>query len=52
MEEPMKDNRIDTTLSDADRAAVMDAINSIRAWLTFLQDLTVEERRDLPEMGR
>ncbi|MDX6694922.1 MAG: hypothetical protein QOF02_2525 [Blastocatellia bacterium] len=47
----MTDNRIDATLSSADITAVMDAINTIRAKLPFLLDLTIEERRFLPKMG-
>jgi hypothetical protein len=47
----MADNRIDTTLSQADQQAVLDAINTIRTKLPFLIDLTIEERRFLPKMG-
>ncbi|HWS98989.1 MAG TPA: hypothetical protein VN256_01875 [Pyrinomonadaceae bacterium] len=47
----MQDNRISATLSDADRQAVMDAVNTIRQKLPFLIDLTPEERRGLPKMG-
>ncbi len=47
----MQDNKISATLSDADRQAVMTAINTIREKLPFLTDLTPEERRTLPKMG-
>ncbi|HEY0376429.1 MAG TPA: hypothetical protein VGC87_05670 [Pyrinomonadaceae bacterium] len=47
----MQDNRISATLSDADRQAVMAAINTIRQKLPFLIDLTPDERRSLPKMG-
>ena len=47
----MQDNRISATLSDADRQAVMTAIDTIRQKLPFLTDLTPEERRILPKMG-
>jgi len=47
----MQDNRISATLADADRQAVMTAIDTIRQKLSFLTDLTTEERRALPKMG-
>jgi hypothetical protein len=47
----MPDNRISASLSEADRQAVLDAINTIRQKLPFLIDLTPEERRSLPKMG-
>jgi hypothetical protein len=47
----MQDNRISATLSDADRQAVLAAINTIRQKLPFLIDLTPEERHALPKMG-
>jgi hypothetical protein len=47
----MPDNRIDATLSQADLAAIMDAINTIRTKLPFLLDLTKEDRHTLPKMG-
>lgn len=47
----MPDNRISASLSQADRQAVIDAINTIRAKLPFLVDLSPEERRSLPRMG-
>lgn len=37
----MPDNRINATLSEADRTAIMDAINTIRTKLPFLVDLTI-----------
>ncbi|MGB7921606.1 MAG: hypothetical protein WCF57_00040 [Pyrinomonadaceae bacterium] len=47
----MADNKISASLSQTDRQAVLDAINTIRAKLPFLIDLTTEERRFLPKMG-
>ncbi len=47
----MADNRISTSLSQADREAVMAAVTTIREKLPFLMDLTTEERRSLPKMG-
>lgn len=47
----MPDNRISATLSQADRQAVLDAINTIRTKLPFLIDLSPEERQALPKMG-
>ncbi|HVF42395.1 MAG TPA: hypothetical protein VM936_05275 [Pyrinomonadaceae bacterium] len=47
----MPDNRISATLSQSDRQAVLDAINTIRAKLPFLIDLSPEERQALPKMG-
>jgi hypothetical protein len=47
----MPDNRISASLSQADRQAVLDAINTIRTKLPFLIDLSPEERRTLPKMG-
>jgi|SRR3712207_2548959 len=47
----MSDNRISATLSQADRQAVLDAVNTIRAKLPFLVDLSPEERKALPKMG-
>jgi len=47
----MPDNRVSATLSDADRKAVLDAIETIRTKLSFLIDLTPEQRRSLPKMG-
>jgi hypothetical protein len=47
----MPDNRISATLSQADRQAVLDAVNTIRTKLPFLIDLSPEERKALPKMG-
>jgi hypothetical protein len=47
----MPDNRISASLSQADRQAVLDALNTIRTKLPFLIDLSPEERRTLPRMG-
>lgn len=45
------EDRIDATLSDADRDNVLRQIQDIRARLPFLIDLTAEDRRSLPKMG-
>lgn len=47
----MPDNRVSATLSDADRQAVLAAIQTIRQKLPFLIDLSPEERHRLPKMG-
>lgn len=47
----MTDNRISAQLTDADRAAVLAAINTIREKLPFLIDLSPEERKGLPRLG-
>ena len=47
----MPDNRISASLGEADRQAVLDAVNTIRQKLPFLIDLSPEERRSLPRMG-
>jgi hypothetical protein len=47
----MPDNRISATLSQADRQAVLDALNTIRTKLPFLIDLSPEERKALPKIG-
>jgi hypothetical protein len=47
----MPDNRVSAQLGEADRQAVLAAINTIRTKLPFLIDLTPEERRSLPRMG-
>lgn len=47
----MADNRISASLPQADRQAVLDAINTIRTKLPFLIDLSPEERKALPRMG-
>jgi hypothetical protein len=47
----MQDNRVSAVLSEADRQAVLSAIETIRQKLPFLIDLSPEERRTLPKMG-
>jgi hypothetical protein len=47
----MPDNRVSATLSNADQQAVLAAINTIRQKLSFLIDLTPEERRTILRMG-
>lgn len=47
----MAENRISTSISQADREAVIAAVSTIREKLPFLMDLTTEERRSLPKMG-
>ena len=47
----MADNRIDAALSEADRAAVLAAIETIKTKLPFLIDLSPKERQELPKMG-
>lgn len=47
----MPDNRVSASLSQADRQAVLDAIDTIRQKLPFLIDLSHDERRTLPRMG-
>ena len=47
----MQENKISATLSDADKQAVLSAIQTIRQKLPFLIDLTPEERHALPKMG-
>lgn len=47
----MTDNRVSAVLSEADRQAVLAAIETIRTKLPFLVDLTPEQRRSLPKMG-
>lgn len=44
-------NKISALLSEADRAAVLDAFGVISAKLSFLVDLTPAERQELPKMG-
>ena len=41
----MDDNRIDATLSQADKDAIMAALAAIRQKLPFLIDLSLDERR-------
>lgn len=45
------ENRIDASLSNADRQAVMDAVQTIRTKFPFLLSLTAGERQSLPKMG-
>ena len=47
----MTDNRISASLTDADKAAVLSAVNTIREKLPFLIDLSLEERKGLPKLG-
>jgi hypothetical protein len=45
------ENRIDATLSDTDKQAVLDAFQTIRTKLPFLIGLSAEERQSLPKAG-
>ena len=45
------ENRIDATLSNADKQAVLDALALIRAKMPFLVDLSADERQSLLKMG-
>lgn len=47
----MPDNRVSASLSEADRQAVLAAVQTIRTKLPFLLDLTPDERHKLPKMG-
>lgn len=47
----MPDNRINAAITQTDRQAVLDALQTIRTKLPFLIDLTPEERRTLLRMG-
>ena len=47
----MATNQFSTTLTPADRDAVMAAIATIKEKLPFLIDLTPEQRKSLPKMG-
>ncbi|MEH2323714.1 MAG: hypothetical protein V7K32_09100 [Nostoc sp.] len=47
----MSEVKISARLSAVERQAVMDAIATIREKLTFLIDLTTEERKSLPKLG-
>lgn len=47
----MPEDRIEATLTQADRDAVLAAIQTIKERLPFLTDLTPDERRALPKMG-
>lgn len=44
-------NLVSGTLSETNKQAVLDAINTIRQKLPFLVSLTDDERRSLPKMG-
>lgn len=44
-------NQISATLTQADRDAALAAISTVKENLSFLIDLTVEERKALPKMG-
>lgn len=50
-ESEMQENRVSVSLSEADRQAVLSALATVREKLTFLVDLSPEERRGLPKMG-
>lgn len=47
----MPDNRVSASLSQADRQAVLDALDTVRQELPFLVDLSPDERRSLLRMG-
>ena len=47
----MSDNRVSAVLAQADKDAVLAAIETIREKLPFLIDLTPEQRHALPKMG-
>ncbi len=47
----MSDNRVDAVLTGADAEAVLAAIQTIRAKLPFLIDLSVDDKRSLPALG-
>jgi len=47
----MPDNRVSATFGEADRQAVLAAIETIRQKMPFLLALTPEQRRALPKMG-
>ena len=47
----MAENRVNGSLTPADREAVMRAIATIREKLPFLIDLTTEDRRTIVKMG-
>lgn len=44
-------NQISATMTPTDRDAVLEAVATIKARLTFLMDLTPEQRKSLPKMG-
>ena len=47
----MPENRVSAQLGEAERQAVLAAIQTIRQKLPFLIDLTPEERHALPKLG-
>ena len=47
----MNTNLVSASLSAADKQAIMGAIQTIRAKLPFLVDLSTEDRRFLPKLG-
>ena len=47
----MPENRVSASVSEADRQAVLAAIETIRQKLPFLINLTSEQRCSLPKMG-
>jgi hypothetical protein len=47
----MPANQISATLTQADRDAALAAITTVKENLSFLIDLTAEERKALPKMG-
>lgn len=51
MQAGVMQNRINATMSEADREAVLEVFTTIQTKLPFLVSLTPEERRELPKMG-
>jgi hypothetical protein len=47
----MTENRVSATLSEADQQAVLSDIEDARQKLSFMIDLTPDQRRSLPKMG-
>jgi hypothetical protein len=47
----MPENRIDATLTPAERAAILDDLRKVRTRLPFLTDLSPEQRRSYPKLG-
>lgn len=45
------DNRISATLSDSNKAAILQKIAEIRALMPFLINLTPDERKTMPKLG-
>ncbi len=48
----MNENRVSGTMTPEDQQAVLAAIETIKQKLPFLIDLSPEERRSLPRMGK